>query len=210
VDWAAWEPTYRAILRDFGFDPKADEAARDELDALLADRWRAEAPGVRGREVVVLGGGPRGSAPLPEGPLFVSDPRVVPPRRPDLVVTDLDGDVPLQLALNATGVPLAVHAHGDNAGALRAHVPAMRGPVWGTCQCAPRGRVANFGGFTDGDRACCLAVAFGASSLALAGFDWARPTPKPGRDATVKARKLAWARRIAEGLGVPIRIVDAA
>lgn len=208
MDWAAWAPTYDAILADFGYARDADEAARDELDALLADKLQADlgalADELRGREAVVLGPLP---SPAVDGPLLVADPRALPPRRPLLIVTDLDGDVGLQVALNAVGVPLVVHAHGDNRAAIARHVPALRGPVLGTTQAAPRGRVRNFGGFTDGDRAACLAVALGASSLALAGFDWDAPAPKPGKDASVKGRKLAWARRIVEGLGVPVRRV---
>ncbi|MFA5860490.1 MAG: hypothetical protein WDA16_02220, partial [Candidatus Thermoplasmatota archaeon] len=81
------------------------------------------------------------------------------------------------------------------------------GPVRGSTQAAPTGRVQNWGGFTDGDRACCLAVALGATRLTLAGFDFDEPAPKPGRDPAVKARKLAWARRIIDGLGVPVEFV---
>ncbi len=207
MDWARWEPTYEAILADFGFSRAADEAARDELDALLEDRlcvdldaFRAE---LAGREAVILGGAPAEN--VPEGPLLVADPRAPPPREPVAVVTDLDGDVALQVALSALGVPLVVHAHGDNRDALARHVPRLLGPVLGTTQAEPRGRMRDFGGFTDGDRAACLAVAMGAASLRLVGFDFETPAPKPGRDAAAKLRKLAWARRIVEGLGVPVR-----
>jgi uncharacterized Rossmann fold enzyme len=164
------------------------------------DGFRAE---FAGREAVILGGGPVGA--LPPGPLLIADPRVPPPREPVAIVTDLDGDVALQVALSAIDVPLVVHAHGDNRAAVAEHVPVLPGPVLGTTQAEPRGRVRNFGGFTDGDRAACLAVAMGATSLALAGFDFDAPSAKPGRDASVKARKLAWARRIIDGLGVPVR-----
>jgi uncharacterized Rossmann fold enzyme len=208
VDWPAWAPTYEAILADFGFSRADDEAARDELDALLEDRLRVDLDGFRaefaGREAVILGGGPAGA--LPEGPLLVADPRAPPPREPVAIVTDLDGDVALQVALSAMGVPLVVHAHGDNREALARHVPRLLGPVLGTTQAEPRGGVRNFGGFTDGDRAACLAVALGAASLALVGFDYEAPAPKPGKDLAVKRRKLAWARRIVDGLGVPVRM----
>ncbi len=36
--WDEWAPTYDLILRDFGYSRAADEAARDDLDALLAAR----------------------------------------------------------------------------------------------------------------------------------------------------------------------------
>lgn len=215
MDWAGWSPTYEAILKDLGYDRKRDEQARDLLDALLehaapvdVDALRAR---VRGREAFVVGGAATRDdvERIPPGsPILVADAAcslVVPVVRPDAIVTDLDGDVPLQVAANALGVPVFLHAHGDNMDALRAHARAFRGPIMGTTQAAPTRRIQNHGGFTDGDRACCLAVWLGASGLALVGFDYTRAAPKPGLDEATKLRKLAWARRIVEGLGVPTR-----
>jgi uncharacterized Rossmann fold enzyme len=50
-------------------------------------------------------------------------------------------------------------------------------------------------------------VHLGATGLALVGFDYDRPAAKAGRDPETKRRKLAWARRIVDGLGVPARHV---
>jgi uncharacterized Rossmann fold enzyme len=201
---------YEKILEDFGYDRAADEAARDELDDLLAPKLRVDMAALRGRfedrEAAIVGPLP---APLPDAPTLFTDAAAswaLPLMRPDAIVTDLDGDVAAQLAANALGVPLFVHAHGDNQQALRAHVPHMLGPVHGTTQAEARGRVADYGGFTDGDRACCIAVELGAMSLALVGFDWEMPAGKPGRDPALKRRKLAWAHRIVQGLGVPARL----
>ena len=178
--WAEWEPVYRDILADFGYDRKADEDAALLLASLARDLPRPDLAALRarveGREVVVAG--PRPAA-LPDGIVFATHA--------------------------ARGVPLFVHAHGDNVPALRRVVPALRGPVQPTTQAQPREGLLNAGGFTDGDRACCLAVELGAASLALAGFDLDEPWPKPGRDPATKARKLAWARRIIDALGVPVR-----
>jgi 2-amino-4-hydroxy-6-hydroxymethyldihydropteridine diphosphokinase len=215
VDWERWAPTYRAILADFGYSERDDEAARDLLAKLLEPRLRVDLAALRarlaGREAWIVGAAAAAEDVLaiPQGaPLLVTDGAAgvaLPLRRADAIVTDLDGDVGAQAIANALGVPLFVHAHGDNAGALREHVPRFVGPVAGTTQAAPVPRVADFGGFTDGDRACCLAAHLGAASLVLVGFDFDAPVPKPGRDASVKARKLAWARRIIDGLGVPTR-----
>lgn len=217
VDWPQWEPIYRNILGEFGFDRAADEAARDELDALLETRLAAGLEALRreveGREAWVVGPAapPEGMMLAPRGaPVFVTDgaaERALPLVRPSALVTDLDGHVGVQAAANALGVPLFVHAHGDNRDALRRHVPHLNGPVVGTTQAEPRGRVRNFGGFTDGDRAACLAAHLGASRLVLLGFDWGAPARKEGVDPEVKRRKLAWGRRIVEGLGVPVAYV---
>ncbi|HEX2022719.1 MAG TPA: hypothetical protein VHH36_08390 [Candidatus Thermoplasmatota archaeon] len=219
MDPAAWRPWYEAIARDFGFDARADEAARDALDALLSTHEEpdlaAMADALRGREAWIVGAAATGddAARIPAGAaVLVADAAAAValpalPQPPLAVVTDLDGDVAAQREANARGVPLFVHAHGDNLDALRREVPRLTGPVAGTTQVAPRGRVRAFGGFTDGDRACCVAADLGASSLALVGFDYDAPVAKPGRDPAVKRRKLAWARRIVEGLDVPARHV---
>jgi hypothetical protein len=65
----------------------------------------------------------------------------------------------------------------------------------GTTQSRPFGRLHNFGGFTDGDRAVLMARHLGAPTRLL-GFDFDTPRLKEGRDVEVKKRKLAWARRL--------------
>ena len=56
--------------------------------------------------------------------------------------------------------------------------------------------VADYGGFTDGDRAVCICQEFGVRRIVLRGFDFLHPNPKPGSDPAVKLRKLGWAERI--------------
>lgn len=197
--WAEWEPTYEKILADFGYDLAGDEEARDILADLTRSLPRPRLD-VRGHEVVIAG--PRPTTLPADARIFATDAATWAFPRASAIVTDLDGDVDAQIRAR---VPLYVHAHGDNIAALRRWVPQMRGPVQPTTQAAPTADVHNSGGFTDGDRAACIAVELGASSLVLAGFDWDEPAPKAGRDPAVKRRKLAWARRIVEGLGVPLR-----
>ncbi|HVL49090.1 MAG TPA: 6-hydroxymethylpterin diphosphokinase MptE-like protein [Candidatus Thermoplasmatota archaeon] len=213
MDWNRWAPRYRAILADFGWREADDEAARDLLASLLPspppplDRLAF----LEGADVTVLGAGAslERAAP-PRGPVVAADSAVARALargfRIDAVVTDLDGDVDAQRDLNAKGVPLVVHAHADNRAALEAWVPRFPGPVVGTCQCAPLGNVLNFGGFTDGDRACFLAEALGARRILLAGFDWDAPAPDAAKAARgpAKAAKLAWARRLLADLTVPV------
>lgn len=116
--------------------------------------------------------------------------------RPDIIVTDLDGAVEDQTRFNAEGVVVFVHAHGDNKEAIRRYVPQFTGMIVCTCQCPPVEGVLNFGGFTDGDRAACIAAAIGVRTIRLAGFDFENPSSKAGKSSEVKARKLAWAKRI--------------
>lgn len=215
MEWAVWRPTYELILDDFRFDRAADERARDLLDELLAPKLRADTAAlrehIRGRETYLVGAAAtrHDVRRIPaDAPTLVTDGAAhvaVPERAPTAIVTDLDGDIIVQAAANAIGVPLFVHAHGDNAETLRTHVPHLVGPLVGTTQAQPRGHVHNYGGFTDGDRAACIAAAMGAHALALVGYDFDAPVTKHGSDADAKRRKLAWARRIIHGLGLNVR-----
>ncbi len=202
-----WLPLYDEICREFGYDPEADDACARLLSDLLAprrvpsmDELRAECP----ERITVCGDGPFlaeiVSAERPEGYVVAADGAtsvlLEQGIRPDAIVTDLDGDVEDQVRANAKGSLLFVHAHGDNVDVVRAIVPRLKGRVVGTCQGPPAAGLLNLGGFTDGDRAACIFSALGAGTVVLAGFDFDRPTPKPGRSPDDKRRKLAWARRI--------------
>jgi uncharacterized Rossmann fold enzyme len=112
---------------------------------------------------------------------------------PDLVVTDLDGDVATDLEANRKGAVIVVHAHGDNIPALRRFVPSIHGRMVLSTQSTPFGPVRNFGGFTDGDRAVSLAAHFGVTDMKLIGFDFHHPRPKVGSSLETKAKKLRWA-----------------
>jgi uncharacterized Rossmann fold enzyme len=110
----------------------------------------------------------------------------------DLMVTDLDKTPDTACALTHEGVPVAVHAHGDNVPAVERWVPRLDGEyLLPTTQAEPRGPVRNYGGFTDGDRAAFLADAFGAAELRFPGWDF----DDPAVDAE-KRRKLVWAERL--------------
>lgn len=207
MEWRDWEPVYAEILRDFGYSRAADETARDTLLGLTSESAPVDLEALRarfaGQEVTIAG--PLARA-IPFGPLIASDAAPWAFAHADALVTDLDGDVDAQVDANRRGVPVFLHAHGDNMEKLREHAHRFTGPLQPTTQAASNGRVLDLGGFTDGDRAACLAAHLGARSLVLAGFDFDAPHPKPGRDPETKRRKLQWARRIIASLGIPTRI----
>jgi len=159
---------------------------------------------LRGAEAVICGDGPELTSSLerspPVLPILAADSAVQRVVRLGLpiaaIFSDLDGPMAPQRVSNAAGSLLIVHAHGDNRRALVAEVPRLTGPLVGSTQTTPFGRLVNFGGFTDGDRAVCAARRFGARTLHLFGFQFDVATPKRGRSSEVKLRKLAWARRI--------------
>lgn len=213
MDWPAWEPLYEQVLADFGFSRKADREAARVLDELLSGKRLAKDRELRrlfeDRQAIIAG--PAMAKALPtEGALVACDAAVplvaAHGRHPEAIVTDLDGAVEAQVKANACCSLAVIHAHGDNVAALRAWVPQFQGALLGTCQGEPLGALRNYGGFTDGDRACALAAHYGATKLVLVGWDFDHPVAKPGKDPAVKARKLAWARRLIDGLGVPVEL----
>lgn len=223
MDWTDWEPWYEAILEDLGYDRAADEAARDELAALLQARDPATPDSLAavfdGRSAHLVGAGPRlpdltrGDLPTPEeGVLVACDAaaaRVLDLGRvPDVVVTDLDGPRAALVEADEAGALPVVHGHGDNREALADVVPDLAGPLLGTTQAEPRAPVHNWGGFTDGDRAAHAAAHHGATAVRCLAFDLDRPGPGPTGDRDEKARKLAWARRLLDVVPVPVEGVD--
>ncbi len=210
-------PIYRQICSEFGFSEEEDIVSALILAELLmpraTDRIRVLDFLMRGfpEEVYICGGGQSLSdelSTLPSQAFVIAadgtttnllDSGI----KPKLIVTDLDGTVGDQVSANAEGATVFVHAHGDNIPLLKAQVPLFTGPVVGTCQCEPVTGLYNFGGFTDGDRAVCIASELGARKAHLIGFDFENPSSKPGKILAVKRRKLQWAERIIEGVSGP-------
>ncbi len=211
MEFAAWEPFYRQIVTDFGFSRDADEAVAAELDRLLVGT-RVDADGLRallnGKAVSVAGNGPRLAKELreAEGVLITADEATSVALehglRPTLLVTDLDGNVADQVKANAAGTIAVVHGHGDNGPAVRKWAGRFAGRTVATTQSRPTGRLVNFGGFTDGDRAVFLADHFGALAIHLVGWDFEHPSPKD-QDVRTKQRKMDWAYILLQHLGRP-------
>ena len=193
-----WEPCYLRILADLGFDRAKDEEAARLLAALLhRDDLAALAGVIRGKTVTVCGNGPNLTGELDRirGAVIAADGAanrlLAEGIRPAAIVTDLDGATEAFVEMNRAGTVIVVHAHGDNRDLLRFWVPLFPGPVVGTTQARPFGRIHNFGGFSDGDRAVFLAIALEAAEVLLAGFYLDDPSVDP-----VKRKKLLWARRL--------------
>ena len=81
--------------------------------------------------------------------------------KPDIVVTDLDGNLSFLQKVEKLGGIMVVHAHGDNIDMLKKVIPKLHHLI-GTTQVMPTENIHDFGGFTDGDRCVFLAEEFGA------------------------------------------------
>jgi uncharacterized Rossmann fold enzyme len=207
MDFETWSPYYESILAEFGYDREGDEGSARCLGALVPSehlcRPMCLAKRIKGR-VTVCAHGPSLESKLhlidPHDTLISAGPATTVLYengiRPDVLVTDLDGPIEADVRCNAMGTVAVLHAHGDNLDNILELVPRFEGQVTPTTQSVPIPGVFNFGGFTDGDRAVCLARHFGAREVRLVGFDFEEPRLKPGQDREVKLRKLRWARRI--------------
>ena len=197
-----WEDIYEEILRDMGYDRSSDESSARLLKTLtqmsdliddddVYDLMRGtvtiigpaepDLSGLDGKTVIAAGS---------------ATEAVMKALVPDIVVTDLDGDIQSQIEASDRGAITFIHAHGDNSDLIMRYAKEFRGPIVLTTQATPDNVIRNYGGFTDGDRAVCIARHFGASEIELRGFDFEVPTVKDGSDPETKKRKLAWAKRI--------------
>lgn len=219
MEWPEWEPVYLEILSDMGYDRLEDESCVRVLKAVTLNSdliTEDEAAGYFGETATVFGDAPCLESDIsdlpPEGTIISSgsavhrllDLGIV----PEVVVTDLDGDIGAQLEASSGGALTFIHAHGDNQDLVRTYAGSFKGPVILTTQSRPENTVFDFGGFTDGDRAVCIAQSFGARRVILEGFDFEDPNPKAGSDMSVKLRKLSWARRIIGMLGNRLELIS--
>ena len=199
MEFDDWEPIYEQILQDFQYDRGSDIRARDVLDNRI-ERFDLERLDVEGKTVAIAGGAPTlehqvdrvRSADAVFAASTAGDVLVDADISVDAVITDLDKTPETAIELSHAGVPIAVHAHGDNISQIRRYIPEFSiEQVLGTTQASPSYHVRNFGGFTDGDRAAFLADHLGAAELVFPGWDFDDESVS-----SEKARKLVWAERL--------------
>ncbi len=209
MEWAIWRPVYLEILRDFDYSLEADMRSA----AVLAKTVNIERiPSFRtiadmiGKRVSICGAANSLEDELSNLSVdrtiisagSATERLMVKGIVPDVMVTDLDGEVERQIEASELGSLAFVHAHGDNIDRIVENVPKFRGPVVPTVQCQPFGVVYNFGGFTDGDRAYSLAKHFGVEDIRFLGWDLKRPFLKEDCNLDIKKKKLNWAGSIIE------------
>jgi uncharacterized Rossmann fold enzyme len=199
-----WEPLYREIINDMGYDPDQDALSARILSEMLFEIKRSASLKtlfelIKDNDVLVCGNAPcLGEDLLKIEPseycIIAADGATAVLMNagivPHIIVTDLDGDIEAQIEANSQGAVMVVHAHGDNIPAINSVVPQL-GNIIGSTQVQPLENVFNFGGFTDGDRCVFLAKEFQASGIMMIGFDFNDP------DVTdVKKKKLKWAKKL--------------
>jgi len=200
-----WEPIYKEILEVFGYDRASDESSARLLKAVMMNSdLISDDDIVMQRKATVFGGSDGLEEDIrcfpPQGTLIASgssvDRLMDAGITPDIVVTDLDGEIWPQIEASKMGAVTFIHAHGDNSELIQKYAPEFLGPIVLTTQSRPDNIVSNYGGFTDGDRAVCIARHFGAKDILLLGFDFDKPSKKEMSDPKIKSLKLWWAKEI--------------
>ncbi len=204
-----WEPIYGLILEDMHFERRADERSALFLSKMLearASKNNSDVIGIdvlrnaiKDKHVIVCGNAPSlkdeiKSIDLERSVVIAADGAtsvlIEKGINPDIIVTDLDGNMDDEVKANNLGSIMVVHAHGDNMDALVEVLPRLKRLI-GTTQAKPLKNVYNFGGFSDGDRCFFLAKEMGARSIMLIGFDF-----KDQHVTSQKKKKLVWAEKL--------------
>ena len=201
-----WDSKYKKILKDFGYSRKKDTQSCKLLDSLLPKKT----PIVKIRDLIenkpvfVVGAGPSLPSCISILKKYKKITKIVADGatraiienslKPDIVVTDLDGDIKSLKKVGRTNTLMVVHAHGDNTDKI--HLVKNFKNCVGTTQTKPAGRVHNFGGFTDGDRCVFLASHFKAKKIILLGMDFGTRIGKYSKVSVVNRNtKIAKLRR---------------
>ena len=213
---SGWVRRYNEILKEFKYDKKMDVQSAILLEGMLNGKNQIKnlQKIIRNQNVLVIGAGPSLSKAIPKLKNFkktvkiVADSAVKPlienGIKPDIIVTDLDGDEKILKKIGRTKTIFVVHAHGDNIdklGLMRNFKNCL-----GTTQTKPFGNLHNFGGFTDGDRAVFLANHFNAKKIILLGMDFGNKIGKfsntKPKDKKIKIKKLKKGKTLLEWLAL--------
>lgn len=211
-----WFPYYQDIRRQFGYSTETDQQAADVLSRLIRRKAldiKILRRKIEGKQIIVIGAGKslenstaflkknkKSIKIVADGAVQALIERKI---KPDIVVTDLDGNLSFLYEAERIGAIMVVHAHSDNIDKLKKIIPKFK-HVIGSTQMMPVKNVYNFGGFTDGDRCAFLAEEFGAGEIILVGMDFGREIGRYSKDfikdPKLKMEKMRVARKLLEML----------
>ena len=210
-----WKTRFDEIRRDFGYREKEDLRSAKKLDSLLKKKASKKQLQkiIENKTVFIIGAGPSLSKSLKFLKRCRNVTKIVADGavrglleeniRPDILVTDLDGDMKSIGKIGKTKIPIIIHAHGDNFDKL--DIVGKFSNVIGSTQTDSFGKMENFGGFTDGDRCVFLAEYFKAKKIVLVGMDFGKKIGKYSKERVVnpkiKLKKLRDGKKIVEWLG---------
>ena len=211
-----WEKKYNEILREFHYSKRKDVESAKVLNSILKTKFPLKKleEKIKNQTVFVIGAGYSLIQSIPLLKKYKNITKIVADGatkalienkiKPDIVVTDLDGNEKFLKKAGRENAIMVVHAHGDNIDKLHLVLDFIY--CLGTTEGKPFGNIHNFGGFTDGDRCVFLAKYFGAKKIILFGMDFGTKIGKYSKEKimnkTIKIRKLRWAKELLEWLAL--------
>ena len=207
-----WKTKFNEIRKEFGYTETEDLVSAKKLNLLLKRKSSKKEfqKIIKNKTVFIIGAGPSLSESLKYIKKSKNVTKIVADGavrallekniKPDILVTDLDGDLESIKKIGKTKIPIIVHAHGDNSNRLE--IVKKLSNVTGTTQTREFGKLKNYGGFTDGDRCVFLAEYFNANKIVLIGMDFGRKIGKYSKHRVInrktKLKKLKSGKMIIE------------
>ncbi|WGI17431.1 6-hydroxymethylpterin diphosphokinase MptE-like protein [Methanonatronarchaeum sp. AMET-Sl] len=205
MDYREWLPIYKEITNDLSISMQKDRESARKLEQKITKKPDLNSLSKKIKEkVYVLGDGPNLPKDLKKIPknqlnkqtVIAADNATKTALKhnitPDIITTDLDGDIKPILKADKKGSQIIVHAHGDNQELIEKWTPHIQNII-GSTQNKPTDKLINYGGFTDGDRAIFLAHEHGAKEIELSGFNFKQASK-------TKQKKLKWAKKLIQKL----------
>jgi len=209
-----WKTRYREIRNVFGYRKYDDLISAKKLNSKIGKRYPLSniKKTIRGQTVFIIGAGPSLSRSISTLKKYQNITKIVADGavqaliehkiKPQILVTDLDGDIASIKKIGRTKIPIIIHAHGNNYDKLDI-VSKLQNKI-GTTQTEKFGKLENFGGFTDGDRCVFLAENFHAKKIILFGMDFGdkigKYSKKKVMDRKTKLKKLEYGKKLLEWL----------
>ena len=209
-----WKTRYREIRNVFGYRKYDDLISAKKLNSKIGKRYPLSniKKTIRGQTVFIIGAGPSLSRSISTLKKYQNITKIVADGavqaliehkiKPQILVTDLDGDIESIKKIGRTKIPIIIHAHGNNYDKLDI-VSELQNKI-GTTQTKKFGKLENFGGFTDGDRCVFLAENFHAKKIILFGMDFGdkigKYSKKKVMDRKTKLKKLEYGKKLLEWL----------
>ena len=209
-----WKTRYHEIRNVFGYRKYDDLISAKKLNSKIGKRYPLSniKKTIRGQTVFIIGAGPSLSRSISTLKKYQNITKIVADGavqaliehkiKPQILVTDLDGDIASIKKIGRTKIPIIIHAHGNNYDKLDI-VSKLQNKI-GTTQTEKFGKLENFGGFTDGDRCVFLAENFHAKKIILFGMDFGdkigKYSKKKVMDRKTKLKKLEYGKKLLEWL----------
>ena len=209
-----WNARYHEIRNVFGYRKYDDIISAKKLNSKIGKRYPLSniKKTIKGQTVFIIGAGPSLSRSISTLKKYQNVTKIVADGavqaliehniKPQILVTDLDGDIASIKKIGRTKIPIIIHAHGNNYDKLDI-VSKFQNKI-GTTQTEKFGKLENFGGFTDGDRCVFMAENFNAKKIILFGMDFGDKIGKYSKkkviDRKTKLKKLEYGKKLLEWL----------